>query len=115
MNFDIRSSHVNLQSNLRDYIEERLDRSLARMSNRISHVTVHLEDVNGPKGGADLRCLAEARLVRSGHIVAEGMAGDVRSAVDLVADRLTARIRKEIGRRRDTRRHATRAGVPTTA
>jgi putative sigma-54 modulation protein len=116
MYFDIRSGHVNLRSNLREYIEERLDRSLGRMSNRIAHVTVHLDDVNGPKGGADKRCLAEAHLVRSGHIVAEVTAGDVRTAVDLVADRLNMRIRKEIGRRRETRRQGNRrVGTPATA
>ena len=115
MVFDIRSGHVNLRSNLRDYIQERLDRSLGRLSSRISHVTVHLDDVNGPKGGADKRCLAEAHMVRAGYVVADVTAGDIRTAVDLVAERLSMRIRKEIGRRRETRRHG-RAGVlPTTA
>ncbi len=114
MIFDIRSGHVNLRSNLKDYIEERLDRSLERVSNRVSHVTVHLDDVNGPKGGIDKRCLAEAHLIRSGHIVADVMAGDIRTAVDLAADKLSQQIRKEIDRRRETRRHG-RPSVPTAA
>lgn len=111
---DIRSGHVNLRSNLRDYVQERLNRSLGRLSTRIEHVTVHLDDVNGPKGGIDKRCLAEAHLVHAGYIVADVTAGDVRTAVDMAAEKLCLRIRKQIGRRRETRRQG-RTGVPAIA
>lgn len=105
MRCDIRSGHVNLRSTLRDYIEQRLDRSLGRIQDRISHVTIRVDDVNGPKGGADKRCHAEAHLVRHGLVLADVIAGDIRTAVDEAADRLALRIRKQIGRQRDVRRH----------
>ena len=117
MRCDIRSGHVNLKSTLRDYIEQRLDRSLGRIQDRISHVTIRLDDVNGPKGGADMRCHAEAHLARSGLVFADVIAGDVRTAVDEAADRLAIRVRKQIGRQRDIRRHndKTTLGEPMTA
>jgi putative sigma-54 modulation protein len=105
MRCDIRSGHVNLKSTLRDYIEQRLDRSLGRMQDRISHVMIRVDDVHGPRGGADKRCHAEAHLVRSGLVLADVIAGDIRTAVDEAADRLALRIRKQIGRQRDVRRH----------
>ncbi len=105
MNCDIRSGHVNLKPTLRDYIEQQLDRSLGRIKDRISHVTIHVDDVNGPKGGADKRCHAEAHLRRSGTVLADCTAGDVRTAVHEAADRLATRVRKQLGRQRDIRRH----------
>lgn len=53
MRCDIRSGHVNLRPAVRDYVEERLHRSLGRIQDRISHVMIHIDDVNGPKGGAE--------------------------------------------------------------
>lgn len=108
MVIEIRSSNVNLRSNMRTYIEERLDRSLARVGNSVTHVILHLEDVNGPKGGADMRCMVEAHLAHSKPVIAEVTAGDIRTAVDMAAERLSFRVRKAIDRRRETRRHAAR-------
>jgi putative sigma-54 modulation protein len=105
MRCDIRSGHVNLRPPIRDYIEQRLDRSLGRIQDRISHVTIRLDDINGPKGGIDMRCHAEAHLVRSGLILADVVAGDIRTAVDEAADRLALRVRKRLGRQREIRRH----------
>lgn len=117
MRCDIRSGHVNLRPTVRDYIEERLDRSLGRIKDRISHVTIRVDDINGPKGGVDMRCHAEAHLVRSGMILADVVAGDLRTAVDEAADRLALRIIKELGRQREVRRHKNRItplAEPTT-
>lgn len=112
MRCDIRSGHVNLRSALRDYIEMRLDRSLGRIQDRISRVTIRLDDINGPKGGIDMRCHAEAHLVRSGMVLADVVAGDVRTAVDEAADRLALRVRKHFGRQREIRRHNGRSWQP---
>jgi putative sigma-54 modulation protein len=108
MRCDIRSGHVNLKPTVRDYIEERVNRSLGRIKDRISHVTVRVDDINGPKGGADMRCLIEAHLVRSGMLLADVVAGDLRTAVDEAADRVALRIIKELNRQREVRRHKNR-------
>lgn len=108
MRCDIRSGHVNLRLTTQSYIQERLDRSLGRIQDRISHVTIRVDDVNGPKGNADKRCHAEAHLVRSGIVLADVVAGDLRTAVDEAADRLAMRILKELNRQREVRRHKNR-------
>lgn len=115
MDFEVRSAHVNLGPTLRDYVQQRLDRSLGRMKNRIGRVTIHLDDVNGPKRGADKRCLAEAKLVRSGTIVAEVTAGDFRTAVDEAADRLATQLHRQLDRQRAIRRHKSRQPRPSTS
>lgn len=108
MRCDIRSGNVNLKPTTRAYIEERLNRSLGRIKDRISHVTVRFDDINGPKGGADLRCHIEVHLVRSGMILADVVAGDLRTAIDEAADRAALRIIKELNRQREVRRHKNR-------
>lgn len=108
MRCDIRSGNVNLRPTTRDYVQERLERSLGRIKDRVAQVTIHIDDVNGPKGGADKRCLAEAHLVRSGLILADVVAGDLRTAVDEAADRLATRILKHFDRQREIRRHRNR-------
>lgn len=108
MRCDIRSGHVNLNTTTRNYIEERLNRSLGRIKDRISHLTIRVDDINGPKGGADMRCHIEVHLVRSGTILADVVAGDLRTAVDEAADRAALRIVKELNRQREVRRHKNR-------
>jgi hypothetical protein len=44
-------------------LEEQIRQRLARFEGRITDVEVHVQDVNGPRGGvADLRATLEARL-----------------------------------------------------
>ena len=52
-------------------MERRLDFALGRFGGRISQVTVGLEDLNGPRGGADKRCRLAVRLVPSGKVTIE--------------------------------------------
>ena len=42
-------------------IEERVRERLGRFEERLTHVAIHVSDVNGPRGGNDLRCTLEAR------------------------------------------------------
>jgi hypothetical protein len=69
-------------------LEQKVRSKLRRFEQRLTHVEVHVEDVNGQKGGdADKRVSIETR--PSGHdpIAVHAEAARVESAVSLAADK----------------------------
>ena len=69
-------------------LEEKVRAKLRRFEQRLTHVEVHVEDVNGHKGGdADKRVSLEAR--PSGHepVAVHAEAPRVENAVNLAADK----------------------------
>jgi hypothetical protein len=85
---------------LRTFARRRLGRVLGPFSNRIRAVTVWLEDVNGPRGGADKRCRIEVQLARHRSVAVSGLASSEYAAVARAALR-TCRV---LARRFDKRR-----------
>jgi ribosome-associated translation inhibitor RaiA len=74
------------ESNAR--LEERVRAKLKRFEQRLTHVEVHVEDVNGHKGGdADKRVSLEARPTGHEPIAVHAEATRVESAVSLAADK----------------------------
>ena len=82
MRTDIRHKNLQIDSPLRDRVRQRLLRRLDRLSREITLAAVHLEDVNGPRGGVDKRCLLEVTAPRVGTIVAGGEGTSVGAAVN---------------------------------
>ena len=83
---------------------EKVHFALGRLNHRIYTLQIRLEDVNGPKGGRDKRCVLEADLVHRGGLVVEGSDEDILAAVTRAARRLTRRVANEFERSRDLRR-----------
>lgn len=54
---------------LADLARRRLGFALGRFGARIRSVTVHVRDVNGPRGSVDKKCLIKIRLDRSKRLV----------------------------------------------
>jgi hypothetical protein len=50
------------------------------LADRVSAVTLGLSDINGPRGGADLRCVATVDLVQNGSVRAAAKDSDLLSA-----------------------------------
>ena len=73
---------------------------------RTSPVRVHVtfSDVNGPKGGADVRCAIDVRIPRTAPLHAEALAEGAVLAFDLSADAMTRRIAARLLRRQDVAR-----------
>ncbi len=56
-------NHIHGSAELSARVEDDVRATLERFADQITRVEVHLNDVNGPKGGSDdLRCQIEARL-----------------------------------------------------
>ncbi len=76
--------------------------ALARFSDQITRVEIHLSDENGARGGTeDKRCLMEARLEGRPPIAVTHQAATVEAALDGAAGKLERAIESTIGRLRD--------------
>ena len=101
----INGLNLGIESSDRVYAEKRLRSALGRFADRLSRVTLILEDVNGPRGGADKEGRLLVQLKRGAPIAVSVAAISLRHAIDLAAarakrsvsrmsDRLTRRRRK---------------------
>jgi ribosome-associated translation inhibitor RaiA len=84
--------------------------ALARFSDQITRVEIHLSDENGPGFGAedkprfgveDKRCMMEARLEGRRPIAVTHQAATLEQAMDGAADKLKRSIESTLGRLRD--------------
>jgi ribosome-associated translation inhibitor RaiA len=99
----VRSRGLELPDELRTHAERRLLFALGRFGRRVQSVMLRIDDVNGPRGGADKRCHILARLVPWGDVRVEELDRDLCAAIDRAADRLDRAVAREIERRRDMR------------
>ncbi|MEB3753137.1 HPF/RaiA family ribosome-associated protein [Acinetobacter sp. MD2(2019)] len=90
MNIEIRTDK-NIQNSERliSYISTELSNEFQRLSEKITHISVHLSDENGAKkADDDLRCLIEARPAGLKTVVVSHRAGNIDAAVHGAIDRL---------------------------
>ena len=72
--------------------------TLDRYSDRITRVEVHLNDLNGEKGGNDKRCLMEARLAGLGPVDVNHEADNLQVAIDAALEKLERAIEHKLGK-----------------
>ena len=116
MRIHVRSRGFELTDALRTHAERRLLFALGRFGRRVQSVMLRIDDVNGPRGGADQRCQIVARLAPWGdvRVEEEELDGDLYGAIDRAADRLERAVVREIERRREMRLlHETRGEKET--
>ena len=82
--------------------DERLSKtvadSLAKFADRITRVEMHLGDMNAGKGGADKRCVLEARMYNLAPIAVTHHAETLNLAIDGALERLDHAISRAIGK-----------------
>ncbi len=83
------------------HVETEVEKSLKVFRDRITRVEVHLHDNNGPKAGADKRCVMEARPASHKPIAVEDTSTDMYQAVAGAAGKLERAIRKMVERERE--------------
>ncbi|WP_406696978.1 HPF/RaiA family ribosome-associated protein [Singulisphaera sp. Ch08] len=80
-------------------VSAEVERGLSRFADQITRVEVHLADVNGPReGGADKRCLLEARLAGRQPIVVTHEAATLDESIVEACDKLERAIESLLGR-----------------
>lgn len=87
MNIDIRANGFALTEALREYVARRLRFTLTRADEHVRRVSVHLGDVNGPRGGRDKRCRVRVMLRDRPDVVIDDVETDLYAAIDRAANR----------------------------
>jgi hypothetical protein len=100
MRLCISARGVVLEDPSRGALEQRLRLLLGGWACRIRQAKVFIEDVNGPKGGLDLRCTIEAVLTASGTVTVRARGTDAEMVLRSAARRLVRRVKREFCRRR---------------
>jgi hypothetical protein len=87
-------------------LEERVRERLGRFEERLTHVEIHVSDVNGPRGGdADLRCTLEARISGLAPVAVAGNGPTVDRAVIGATNKAVRALDHTLGRVADRGRH----------
>ena len=104
MQLTLTSRNVQINPELKAWIDSRLRFALGRFNGSIGRVKATLADANGPRGGLDKQVQLEAGLLPRGRAIVEVVDNDMEAAVSRAAERLARRVRDVLERRRDTRR-----------
>jgi ribosome-associated translation inhibitor RaiA len=106
----ITDNHIQGSDDLSRSIEDGLQQELAHFAERITHVEVHLYDLNGPKAGEDKRCMMEARLAGLTSVTASHEADNLDEAIDGASEKLHRVIEHRLGRLNNPKGRATSFG-----
>jgi putative sigma-54 modulation protein len=100
MRIDLCCDGVETNPGLRDYVARRMRFAIGRFRDHIQWARVKVADVNGPRGGADKRCVVQLRLRNLPDVVFAITELDVRTAVDQAAERVSRVLSRRLNRQR---------------
>lgn len=87
-------------------LEERVRSKLRRFEQRLTHVEVHVADMNGAKGGdGDKRVTLEARASGYEPVAVHAEADRVENAVTIAAEKAARALDHALGKLSDHKRH----------
>jgi putative sigma-54 modulation protein len=101
MEFEIRTQNMNVNEEIQSHVERKMGFALDQFDTWITHVAVHLEDINGPRRGVDKHCRVLVNLKGGKTIKVEDTDTDMISAISRSADRLGQAVSREVDRRRE--------------
>lgn len=81
-------------------VEDAVTGALDRFAGRITRVEVHVSDVNGRKGGRDIRCVMEARVAGLAPVAVDEQADTIQAAAQGAAGKLERALDTRLGRTR---------------
>ena len=106
MQFQFNSDNrISVDANMAEQMETLVRGRLGHLSDRFSRVEVHVGDVNGPRGGEDVRCVVELRPTGLQPISATGEAKSVESSVASATDKALSAFNRQIGKRTTRKGH----------
>jgi hypothetical protein len=97
---NIRVDGVKLDESDREYIRRRLGEKLGRHAKAIERVSVRLRDVNGPRGGVDIRCRIKVVLSGRPSVVVEQQSAAFRPALTGALAGAERAVRRDLQRKR---------------
>ena len=103
MRVEVRSRGIEGGRELTDHVRRRLAFALGRFGDSIRRVRVRIEDVNGPRGGMDKRCVVrvsgngfDERVVEVHDVDVHGAVNQAVSAMGRALSRALDRFRKDV-------------------
>ena len=97
--------HIDGSLSLTERVQSIVTDAVDRFADRITRIEVHLNDVNGAKGGEnDKRCMLEARLGGLAPVAVSDQAGTLLEAIEGAADKLERAIEHTLGKEAAQRR-----------
>lgn len=115
MQTHIQSRGFNLTAGLREFTLRRLSYTVSFASDRIRRVTVHLSDINGPRGGNDKRCQLVVTMDKLPSVVIEDTENDLYAAIARATERAGRSVARHLGRKQPRRASSSRIGIMVDA
>lgn len=104
MRIHIQSSGFELSQGIREHALRRVRFSMSHVTDHIRRVTLHLSDINGPRGGLDKRCRLSVTMEKLAEVVVEDIESDLYVAIDRATDRAARTVTRHLDRARSHRK-----------
>jgi hypothetical protein len=104
IHFTVQARGIELKNSHRRAIRRILASALGRFSRRVRTIRVWLDDVNGPRGGMDIRCRIDVHFRPRGSITVAAQAIDEYAATARAASRARELVDRRVKRARSRRR-----------
>jgi ribosome-associated translation inhibitor RaiA len=86
-------------------LEKKIRSRLKRFERRLTHVELHVSDINGSKGGTDKRVSLEARANGHQPVAVHAEAQRIEDAVIVAADKAARALEHALGKLGDAKGH----------
>lgn len=104
MRVDIQANGFKLTQGLLQHTQDRLACDLSWARDHVSCVTIRLSDINGPRGGEDMRAMVQVAMPGAQAVVVEDVRSDLYVAIDKAMERAGRAVARRVSRGRDLRR-----------
>lgn len=108
MRVQLESQGLELTPAIRAHVHKQLSFSLANFDSHIVSVSVFLRDINGPKGGADMKALIHLKLDAGQPIKVESTRSDLYAAIILAARQAKRAVKRTLSKQRHMEKLALR-------
>lgn len=105
MKIETQSGGMHLTEELRRHVTQRLHFAFDRVTAHIRRVLVKITDINGPRGGADKRCVLRVQLARHPEVVVADTRSDLYAAVGHASERAAQAVQRRLARQRRRREY----------
>lgn len=101
MQIEISLRNLSMTSEIRHWIERRVQFALGRFAAQIERITVTCSDLNGDRGGVDKECRLRLVLKSGGELVVEDRDASLEVVAASVADRAGRTLARRLERLRE--------------
>ena len=101
MDITVTTCHLHRRQDLVDFAHRRVGFAFARFADLVRAVELRLQDINGPRGGVGITCLARLHLTDGAEVLVESTAATPEEGIARAVPRLSSRLRRILDRRHD--------------